>query len=338
MHRGIVRVLTFLVAALVALQGSALAQRLTLQHIQPESHPWHLASQTFAEEVSRLTNGRVTIAIYPAGQLSQRSPETMMEQTQRGVTHIMPESVLVFGNLAPSLNVFNLPFLFDDTDHYLRVIADPPEAARKWLDELHAKDLHVISLWPRPFRQLINSKGPVERLADLQGLRIRVPGIPIAVETWRALGANTVPLASPEVYTALQLGTIDGEENPIESTYSYYRSHEVAKFETEWNYMADVLLVTIHLRTWNSLDEEAQNALVQAAAAARQVLIEENQKYEDEARAVMRQAGVQFNTITPEARAEFREAVQPVYEWMANQVGAEDLNAFLDAVRAAASE
>jgi len=162
----------------------------------------------------------------------------MLEQTQKGSTQMMIESSIPFATLIPELFTLNLPFSFENVEHYKRFMENPPDVVFKWFKKLEEKDVKVIGLWTRPFREVINSERPIKTPEDLKGLKFRVPGLDLFVKTWEAMGAKPIPLSSGEMYTAIQLGTVVGEDNSVNTVYSF-KTYEVAKYMTIWDYMPD---------------------------------------------------------------------------------------------------
>lgn len=261
--------------------------------------------KVFEPKVEELTQGKVDVQIFADGQLG--SERDMMEQLQLNtlqMAYISP----VLGSIEPKINILDSPFLFKDYEHVDKVIDGP--IGKKILEDLPEKGLYHLGYFENGFRVITNSKNPINKLDDLKGLKIRTPKAPISVAIFDALGANVTPLAFTELYSALQQGVVDGQENPynVIATNSFY---DVQKYVAETNHMWGNFAILASYKWWNELSSDIQDAIQEAA--------QETSKYQ---RKIARE-GVSKNKqllidkgmqVTNPDTKEFFEAVQPVYE------------------------
>ncbi len=322
------RSIGFLVAALaLALAGpgtAAAAERtIRLSHVTAKDSPWDKGAQRFAELVAKRTGGRIAVKVYPQSQLANGSQKAELEMLQSGVLDMTWDSPIILALfLDKRFDVWNLPWLYPSMDVANRV-ADGPmgELAFRWLAE---KGIVGLGIGVNGSRELTNSKHPVTTPDDMKGIKFRVAGSKLYLETFKLLGANAVTMSFGEVFTALQQGVIDGQENPtaiIDSSKLY----EVQKYLTLWNYSFDPLVLCINKRLFDGLSPADQKAIREAATEAvayeRQLSAEEEKRLPEE----LRKKGMQVNALTPAQIAVFRERVKPVYAMVGEYVGADNM-------------
>ena len=325
-----------IVLSLVCLPIMAGAQKVEIafQHNNTEDHPWHQGLLYMQKVLDERSDGRIELKIFPNGILSQRNWKVALEQTQKGSSQMMIESSIPFATLTPELFALNLPFSFENVEHYKRFMKNPPDVVLKWFKKLEEMDVKVIGVWTRPFREIINSKKPIKTPEDLKGLKFRVPGLDLFVKTWEAMGAKPIPLSSGDIYTAIQLGTVVGEDNSVNTVYSF-KTYEVTKYMTIWDYMPDGVLVVVNKPFWDKLSGEDQNLISEAIDEAREVVYKADKEYEKMAMTKMIESGIQFTFLTEKQKEPFKELTKPAYGIMEKIVGKADLDAYLSAVDAA---
>ena len=183
---------------------------MKLAHNGPEIHPFQNGAERFKQVMEEETNGAVTVQIFPSEQLG--SEEETSQMIKQGTIACAVESA--GGGLAPfvsSADLFNLPFLFRDIPHFYRVL-DGPVGSLIARDVEDSLDSVFLGWWSSGVRNAWNAKRPVMKPDDLKGLKIRVMGSPVLIDTFNALGAQATPMSWGEVYTSLQQGVIDGAE------------------------------------------------------------------------------------------------------------------------------
>jgi len=305
--------------------------KVAISHTASLESPWEIASKKFAEIVNTESNGKYNVETYPNGALCQRNWKIMIEMTQSGSSQIGIESITALASEVPELGTVQLPFLFDDDAHITKFLDSEAPILQKWYKKFEEKNMVVLGVAPRKFRQLINNTRLVKTPEDIKGLKFRVPDNPMFVKIFELLGAKPVPLPSGEIYSAIQLGTVVGEDNSIPVVYDF-KTHEVAKYMTVWNYMADASLIVINKDLWDSMPDEDKEIFKKAADEWVQTNILEDEEYQNYARNEMEKSGVEFYDMSSEEKEPFKELVQPLYEEYKQMLGEEDWNAFIKAV------
>jgi tripartite ATP-independent transporter DctP family solute receptor len=332
---GKVMVLVFvLVLALSSIGYSASsAVKVAISHTASAESPWQKASQSFAKIVNAEA-GKYAVDTFPNGVLCQRNWKVMIEMTQSGASQIGIESVTALASIVPELGYIQLPFLFNDDDHIIKFLESNPPVLQKWLKKFETKNLVVLGVAPRKFRQLINNKREIKSPANIKGLKFRVPQNPLFVKIFELMGAKPVPLSSGEIYSAIQLGTVVGEDNSVPVVYDF-KTHEVAKNMTIWNYLADASLIFINKDLWDSLSDQDKAVYKKATLEWINVNIKEDDAYQLKAMREMKKAGVKFYEMPASRKKPFKKLLKPLYNEIKAKMGTEDWNAFMKAVEAA---
>ena len=228
-----------------------------LGHIADPENPYAKGAEKFAQLVKEKTGGKVEVQVFPSSQLGNQ--RDLVEGTQFGTIDFTMTSTAVLGNFLPQVAVFDLPFIFRDVQHaYKALDTVGMEIAQK------LQGMKLLAYYENGVRHMTNSKRPIRKPEDMKGLKIRVMEQPIYIEMIKALGGNPTPMAFGELFTALQQGVVDGQENPAAHIYTA-RFFEVQKYIslTAHTYSAEPMLVS--LAAWNKLPKELQEK-VQAAA------------------------------------------------------------------------
>ncbi|HEX2138019.1 MAG TPA: DctP family TRAP transporter solute-binding subunit, partial [Microvirga sp.] len=206
---------TLLVGSAVLLSREANAQisDRTLRWAQQNSleHPQGQGAKKFAELVEQKSGGKIKIRIFPSGQLGGDLQN--VSALQGGTLDLMVMNAGLLVGVVKDFAVVDLPFLFNTPEEADAVVDGP--VGKKLFDKLPEKNLVGLGYFELGFRNVTNSKRPITKLEDFQGLRLRVLQSPLFVELFNTLGANTVPLPFPELYTALEQKVVDGQENPV---------------------------------------------------------------------------------------------------------------------------
>jgi tripartite ATP-independent transporter DctP family solute receptor len=205
----------------------------------------------------------------------------------------------------------DLPFLFNTEAEVDRVVDGP--VGKAFLDKMPEKGLVGLSWFEHGFRNLTNSRRPVTKLEDIQGLKIRVEQNAVAIDTWNALGSNAVPMPFPELYGALEQKAVDGQENPY-STVDSTKFYEVQKYLSVTKHKYTPLVLTLSKKFWDqlSVDEKKviQESAVEAAVYQRKANRDLNEKYLQS----LKKVGMQINEIPAAELARMRAKVQPVVD------------------------
>ena len=234
---------------------------LRLGHDQPPNHPYDLAATRFAKGVEEATGGRVRITIFPSAQLGD-SPE-QIEGLHLGTLDLALAAFSHASQFCPELGLFGAPFIFDNERHFAAVFdGGIGEDLDRACDQRYG--LRLLSTLTSGDRVLVNGRRPIEREADLEGLKIRVMGGEADALTWQAFGAIPVPMPYSEVYSALQAGVIDGVENEPVSIVTN-RFYETSRHIAPTRHLVLPLGLFISARTLERLPE-ADRAIVREQA------------------------------------------------------------------------
>ncbi len=324
MRRSFAGLVAVLVVAL-GFGGTAFAAQRTirLSHVTAKDSPWDKGAVRFAELVAKKTNGRIQVKIFPQSQLANGSQQAELGMLQTGVLDMTWDSPIILALfLDKRFDVFNLPWLYPSMEVANKVSDGPMgQLAYRWLAE---KGIVGLGIGVNGYRELTNSKHAVATPEDMKGIKFRVAGSKLYLETFRLLGANAVTMSFGEVFTALQQGVIDGQENPTAITDSS-KLYEVQKYLTLWHYSFDPLFLCINKKLFDGLDPADQKAIREAAGEAvayeRALSAEEEKRLPEE----LKKKGMQVNALTPTQIAVFRERVKPVYGMVQEYVGAENM-------------
>lgn len=302
MKRFLVLVVAFFFAATLTAQ----ARVYRLGHVVNEKDAFHVAAVKFKELVEKRSHGRIKIQIYPNAQLGDE--RTLLEELQMGSVDFAIITSGPISNFAPKFAVVDMPFLFKDAQTAYRILDGP--IGKDLLKELEKAHLKGLAFAERGFRNLTNNKRPIYKPSDVKGLKIRVMQNPVYVDTFRALGANAVPMAWGDCLTALQQGTIDGQENPINVIYAF-KIYETQKYlaMTRHTYAPAVIMMGLNL--WKQFSPADQKLLVQCAQEAAEYERAWDASQEAKQLEFIKKHGM---VVTyPDIKA-FRAAVKPVYD------------------------
>ena len=314
-RRTVVRSAAFAALGTLALglAGPALAQSemvLKSADVHPFGYPTVEAVAWMGEQLEQKTDGRLSVEIFPSMQLG--GEKEMIEQAQLGALAMARISVGPMGPLVPELNVFNLPFLFRDAAHMEAVIDGPigDELLQKLSDHPTA-GLIGLCWMNAGTRSVYNSQRPIHSAEDLQGLKIRMMGNPIFVDTMNAMGGNGISMGFDQLINALQTGVVDGAENNYPS-YVSGQHYRYAPYYTRTEHLMIPEILVFSKRIWEELSEEDRQLIMGLAKEAQQRQRELWYAEEEKALATMKENGVEV--IDLEDREVFREAVRPVWD------------------------
>ncbi len=259
------RTLIVSLALVTALAANAAAAEFTfkLGHIADPQNPYGRGAVHFADLVKERTKGAVEIQVYPSSQLGNQ--RDLVEGVIFGTVDFTLTGTAVLGNFIPEISVFDLPFIIRDIPHaYKALDTVGMEICKKG----EAKGIITLAMWENGVRHMTNNKLPIKIPADMKGLKIRVQEQPVYIEMMKALGASPTPMAFGELYTALQKGVIDGQENPLAHIYTS-RFFEVQKYLslTGHTYAAEPLLVSAAV--WKKLPDNHRQTISKAAIDTR---------------------------------------------------------------------
>lgn len=282
-----------------------------------DKHPQYKALLKFKEIVEKETGGKIKVETYHSGQLGD--DRTMMEALQLGTQEMTIPSTAPIANFVPEFSVFDIPFLFPSEEVADKVLLES-DIAKELLDKLPDQGMVGLAYWENGFRDLTNDKIPVATAKDFKNLKIRTMENELHIDAFRALGANPTPMAFSELFTALQQGTVDGQENPIATIY-LQKYYEVQKYLSTTHHVYSPFVVLLSKKFWDESTPEEKEILVKAAEEAgdyeRQLNREANKKYLEE----LKKAGMVVTEVTPEAREEMKKITDKVIEKYVDKIG-----------------
>lgn len=261
-------------------------------------------TEVFIPKVEEYSNGTIKITHFPDNQLGNDEQSFAMAQT--GECDIAVGSTSSVATTYNDLYLYDIPYMFLNKQEVYEVGFNG-EAGKAILDGFSGYGLKGLAFWENGFRNVTTNNKDIAAVTDLNGLKIRTMANEIHLEAWKAMGANPTPMAFGELFTAMQQGTVDGQENPL-GIITGNKFEEIEKFCTLTEHVYTPYYVVMNLEKWNSLTAEQQDALTRAMEETTQRQYELSQKYEDEAVGVMEAAGCQVRTLTDEEKLSFKEA------------------------------
>ena len=300
---------TLICASLFALfsAGAAAAEKVTLKlaHKLERSHVVHQAFEEMAKEVKQLSDGKMTIRIYPSSQMG--SARETMELLQNGALDMTKGSASDLESFDNVYAIYNLPFLFKDQAHFNKVVFG--DVGKEIMDSTKEKGFFALSAYVAGTRSFY-AKKPITKPEDLKGLKIRVQASPTTIKMIELMGGSPTPISFGEVYTAMQQGVVDGAENNVPS-WVQTRHIEIAKVFSEDEHASIPDFLVISTKTWDKLTPEQQQILAKAATDSQVYQQKLWDKIDADTRA---QAKAMGGEIVKVDKAPFRAAVQPLFD------------------------
>jgi len=278
--------------------------------------PWGKGGEIWANLVKERTGGRINIKLYPGVSLVQGDQTREFSALRQGVIDMAVGSTINWSPQVKELNLFSLPFLTTTnagTDAMIK-----GEVGKKIFEAIDRQGAVPLAWGDNGFRQLSNSKRVVSTPNDLKGLKIRVVGSPLFIDTFTALGANPTQMSWADAQPALASGAVDGQENPLPIFLGAKMQNLSQKYLTLWNYMNDPLIFVVNKDVWKSWTPEDQKIVRQAAIDAGQ---QETVLSRAPLEKTIADLGVQITTLTPEQSAQFAQATKGVYEKWTKMIG-----------------
>lgn len=300
---------TLLGASLLVLfaTGAQAAEKVTLKlaHNLERSHVVHQTFEHMAKEVKELSDGKMTIRIYPSSQMG--SARETLELLQNGALDMTKGSASDLESFDNVYAIYNLPYLFKDQEHFNKVVFG--NVGKEIMDSSKDKGFFALSAYVAGTRSFY-AKKPITKPEDLKGLKIRVQASPTTLKMIELMGGSPTPISFGEVYTAMQQGVVDGAENNVPS-WVQTRHIEIAKVFSEDEHASIPDFLVISTKTWNKLTPEQQQILAKAAKDSEAWQQQAWKKVEEETRAQAKAMGGEFVSVD---KAPFRAAVQPLYD------------------------
>ena len=320
----------FAVALAVGISGGAAAQapiKIKFSHVVAEATPKGQGALLFKQEVEKKLAGKVIVEVYPNSSLFGDAKE--MEALALGDVHIIAPSLSKFDKFTKKLQVFDLPFLFDGINEIDKF--QKTKLGQSLLeDSIKAKGYKGLAYWHNGMKQMSATK-PVRVPEDAKGLKFRVQPSNVLLAQFQAVGANPQKMAFAEVYQALQVGTVNGQENTWSNIYSQ-KFHEVQKYITETNHGVIDYMVVANAAFWDKLPPAIRKTLDQIMA---DVTIKANKTASDfneaDKKKIIDAKTSEIIKLTKDQQAMWRKAMQPVYKQFEPEIGKELIDAALAA-------
>ena len=288
------------------------------------AYPWGKGGEIWANLVKERTQGRINIKLYPGVSLIQGDQTREFSAIRQGVIDMAVGSTINWSPQVKQLNLFSLPFLIPD---YAAMDAlTQGEVGRELFQIIDKAGVMPLAWGENGYREISNSKRPIHKPEDLKGLKIRVVGSPLFLDTFTALGANPTQMSWADAQPALATGAVDGQENPM-AIYTAAKLYTVAqKYVTRWGYVADPLIFVVNKDIWASWTP-ADRAIVKQAAldAGKQEIAIARKGLAEADRPLLKEIashGVTVTQLSPQEREAFVKATRPVYDKWKNQIGA----------------
>ena len=293
---------------------------LKLALVVNQDTAWGRAAQRFADAIKYRTQGRIQVRNYFEGQLARQPTEFAL--LQQGVADFAIGSTVNWSPQVKELNLFGLPFMFPSYSAVDAVQAGEP--GKRLFNFIEDAGVVPIAWGENGFREVTNSKRPIRQPEDFHGLNMRVAGSPIYLEIFQALGANPVAMNFDQALVAFQLGTVDGQENPI-ALILPTKIWQVHKYVTLWGYSIDPLILAANAKTWASLGRDDQNSVRKAGEVIMSLQKDEAREAPGRPEKLLEllqdMYGMEVTRLSPNEIEAFRRRTRPVYDKWAETIG-----------------
>ena len=306
-------------AAAAAPAASGDVIELNLAHTLDAEHPVHLGSVYFADKLAELSGGTMHVTVYPNSGLGDEDEVAEIQSYSDSITFSLP-SGCVLQNYTGAAYAFDFYFQFDNYDQVWKFYdGEYGDYVKK---DLEGTGLVVLNYWDNGFRNLTTSNKEVHSPDDLKGMKIRVMNAETHLAAWNALGAAATPIAYAEVYSALQQGVVDGQENPYFNIYGS-RFQEVQKYVYNDRHVHDVSPFIVSQKAWDSFTDEQKGWIEEASWEGAKYMRQKAVELEDEVLKKLQDAGMTYVELTPEEIEKFKAAVADVPAEFKDRMGDE---------------
>ncbi len=292
-----------------------------------DNHFEAIAVNKMKDYIEEQTGGNFTVEIFTGAQIG--NDQEVFEGLKLGVADMLPCGTDIIGNFSKNFGLLSLPYLFDNEKQVEAVVEG--EFGQNLLKELEDIGYVGLGFGNFGFRHTTNSKRPINSVQDMKGLKIRTMTTPIHLEVFEALGANPTPMAFSELFSALQQGVVDGQENPLMNIYSN-KLHEVQQYLTLDGHVFTFVTFVVSKEWYDKLDPSYQQILNDGIKIATDYMKESCESEDALALEKMKEAGVEVTELTPEAKDEFRDAVRGVSEKYGNEINPDKYKEMLDII------
>lgn len=299
-----------LVAAATAAHAQGIQERtIKFGHLNNTDHPTSLGVKKFAELVAAKSGGKIKVTEHPSSQLGNE----LQQQSAMigGVQEMLVASTTSLATVVKEFGVLDFPFLFSNARQADAMVDGP--LGKMLAGKLAERGIVILGFFDLGFRNVTNSRRPITKAEDLEGLKLRVIPNPVFLETFKTFNANPVPMAFAELYGALESKAVDGQENPYAVILSS-KLYEVNKFVSETNHVYGTNPVQISKRFWDRLSPAEQKLLQDAATEAQSYQRVVSREASGKAVAELKAKGMVQNEISAAEQARMRAAVRPVHD------------------------
>jgi tripartite ATP-independent transporter DctP family solute receptor len=317
---------SIVVAAAMAAFGVASAQEIKehtikFAHQNPVGHPIVMGMEKFAEIVKAKSGGKIKVNLFPGGVLG--SDQANVSALQGGTLEMVVLNTGILASQVKDLSIFDFPFLFANTKEADAIVDGV--VGKKMHAKLEEKGIVGLSFWELGFRNITNSKRPLNKVEDIAGLKLRVIPNPINVDWVKALDANPTPLPFPEVYAAMEQKAIDGHENPV-TVINANKFYEVQKYLAITNHQYNPQSVIISKKFWDTLNAAEKKLIDDAADEATKYQRTQNRLVMTTALENVKKNGMVVTEFSAAEVAKFREKMKPVIAKYSANVGEATVN------------
>jgi tripartite ATP-independent transporter DctP family solute receptor len=301
--------LSLLAAGAVAQAQDIQERTIRFGHLNNPDHPTSLGVKKFAELVAAKSGGKITVKEYPSSQLGNELQQ--QSALQGGVQEMLVASTTSLAGIVKEFGLFDFPFLFSNARQADAMVDGP--MGKMLTGKLAEKGVVVLAFFDLGFRNVTNSKRPITKAEDLEGLKLRVIPNPVFLETFKTFKANPIPMPFAELYGALESKAVDGQENPYAVILSS-KLYEVNKYVSGTNHVYATNPVQISKRFWDKLSPAEQKLLQDAAIEAQNYQRVVSREISGKAVAELKAKGMLHNEIAPAELARMRAEVKPVHD------------------------
>lgn len=280
-----------------------------------------MGAKEFEKKVEEYTNGKVDVQIFPSSQLGNE--RDLIEGVSLGTLEMTVSSTGPLPNFSKDFQVFDLPYIVKDRESAYAVMDG--EVGQKILGSLEPIGIKALGFWENGFRNISNGKKEIVHPSDVAGLKIRTMENPIHIATFEHLGAIPTPMAWGEVFTALQQGTIDGQENPL-VIFSTHKLNEAQKYLSLTGHFYSPAVMMINKAAFDGYPQDVKDAIIKAEKEARDWERNFSKQMDEELVEKIKATGV---TVTEVDKEEWQKACQPIYDKFKDQINPEYMNALL---------
>jgi tripartite ATP-independent transporter DctP family solute receptor len=321
-------------ASIAIFSGAAFAEvKAKIGHAMPDSHPQAMAMNKFSELAAKYTNNNVKIQVFHAAVLG--SDEKQLQAVQAGTQELFIGTLAPLSSKVKEVQIWDLPFMFANEKEVYAVLDGA--SSKLIFNRIESSGLVGLTWTGMGFRNLSNSKRAVTKLEDVTGLKVRVMANPVALETWKAIGANAVPMAFSEVFPALETKALDGQENPLVHMYSN-KMQEVQKHISLTNHVYTPVALVASKKFWDTLTAADKAGVQKAATEAGQLQRKYLEEGDKDVVGKFKAAGVTVSAVPAAELARIQDKVKPVVVKFAPIIGEDFVKQFyaeIDKARAA---